>query len=70
MLVLFAQIIKDSKKMVQMDGDISKRPLRLASSFGKMLYVRNNSNDTNKAMHVIVGSAKWEAGLLNDIEQF
>ena len=35
-----------------------------------MLYVRNNNNETNKAMHIINESAKWEAGLLKDIDEF
>ena len=54
------QISKYTPKMVLMDGDISQRSLRFASSFGKMLYVRNNNNETNKEMHVINDPAKWE----------
>ena len=53
----FTQIIKYTPKMVLMDGDISQRSLRFASSFGKMLYVRHNNNVTNKEMHVINDSA-------------
>ena len=54
------QISKYTPKMVLMDGDISQRSLRFASSFGKMLYVRNNNDETNKDMHVFYDPAKWE----------
>ena len=64
------QISKYTPKMVLMDGDISKRSLRFASSFGKMLYVRNNNNDTNKEMHVINDPAKWEYEMYKDIDKF
>ena len=43
------QMIKYTPKMVLMDGDISQRSLRFASSFGKLLYVRNNSNEWQTA---------------------
>ena len=51
-----------------MDGDISQRSLRFASSFGKMLYVRN-INATNQEMHVINNPAKWEDKMYKDIEK-
>ena len=56
--------------MVLMDGDISQRSLRFASSFGKMLYVRNNNNENNKDMHVINDPAKWEDEMYKDIDKF
>ena len=56
--------------MVLMDGDISQRSLRFASSFGKMLYVRNNNNETNKEMHVTNDPANWEDEMYKDIDEF
>ena len=53
-----------------MDGDISQRSLRFASSFGKMLYVRNNNDETNKDMHVFYDPAKWEDEMYKDIDIF
>ena len=44
----FTETIKYTPEMVLIDGDISQRSLIFASSFGKMLYVRNNNNETNK----------------------
>ena len=56
--------------MVLMDGDISQRSLRFASSFGKMLYVRNNNDETNKDMHVFYDPAKWEDEMYKNIDIF
>jgi hypothetical protein len=56
--------------MVLTDGDISQRSLRFASSFGKMLYVRNNNDETNKDMHVFYDPAKWEDEMYKDIDIF
>ncbi|MFM7978504.1 MAG: hypothetical protein ACKPKO_04245 [Candidatus Fonsibacter sp.] len=53
-----------------MDGDVSQRTLRLASSYGNMIYVNNNNNETNNIMNIIKEPAKWEAGLLKDIDEF
>jgi len=64
----FTQIIKYTTKKVLMDGYIIQISLRFASSFGKMLYVRNNNNETNKEMHVINNPAKWEGEMYKDIE--
>ena len=66
----FNEIMKHSKKIVLMDGDISQRSLRLDSSYGGMLYVRRFNNETNKATDIINGPATWEAGLLKDIDEF
>ena len=33
-------------------------------------YVRNNSNAANITMNIIQDPANWEAGLLNDIDEF
>ena len=66
----FTQIIHHTFEVVLMDGDISQRSLRFAASFGKMLYERNNSNETTNAMTVINDPAKWEDGLRKDIDTF
>ena len=66
----FTQIIHHTFEVVLMDGDISQRSLRFAASFGKMLYERNNSNETTYAMTVINDPAKWEDGLHKDIDKF
>ncbi|MFM7989735.1 MAG: hypothetical protein ACKPKO_61525, partial [Candidatus Fonsibacter sp.] len=66
----FNEIMKHAKKVVLMDGDVSQRTLRLASSYGNMICVRNNNNETNNIMNIIKDPAKLEAGLLKDIDEF
>ena len=53
-----------------MDCDMSQRLLSFASSFGKMLYVRNNNNETNQEMHVTNDPAIWEDEMYKDIDEF
>ena len=60
MLYFFTLIIKYTPNMVLMDGDRNQRSLRFASWFGKMLYVNDNSKNTNNEMHVIHDPAKCE----------
>jgi len=66
----FDEILKHSKKLVLMDGDVSERSLGFASSYGSMVYVNNLNNETNKSLNVICDRTKWEATLHKDIETF
>ena len=66
----FTETIKYTPEMVLIDGDISQRSLIFASSFGKMLYVRNNNNETNQEMHVTNDPAIWEDEMYKDIDEF
>ena len=66
----FDQILKHSKKLVLMDGDVSERTLGFASSYGSMTYVNNKNNETSKSMNIICDRTKWEATLHKDLETF
>ena len=66
----FDELLKHSKKMVLMDGDMSERSLSFASSYGEMDYVRNDNNETNKSLNIICDATKWERQLHGDIERF
>ena len=35
-----------------------------------MIYINNKNNETNNTMHIFKDNAKWEAGLLHDIDSF
>ena len=63
-------IVKHSKKIVLMDSDASQRTLRLASSYGSMLYVRQNNNEANNTMHICHDAAASAEGLLKAIDEF
>ena len=62
----FSGIMKHSKKLIMMDGDISSRTFRLASLFGQMVYVNNNNNEINKGMQIVVDHAKWNHDMHKD----
>ena len=66
----FNEILKHSKKLVLMDGDMSERSLGFASSYGSMVYVNNKNNETNKSINIVCDRTKWEQGLHKDIETF
>jgi hypothetical protein len=46
-------ILKHSKKLIFMDGDMSQRSLGFASSYGRIVYVNNKNNETNKSINLI-----------------
>jgi len=54
----FDEILKHSKKLVLMDGDVSERSLGFASSYGSMVYVNNLNNETNKSLNIICDRTK------------
>ena len=53
-----------------MHGDVSQKTLRFAGHYGRMIYINNKNNETNNTMHIFKDNAKWEAGLLHDIDSF
>ena len=64
----FDELLKASRKVVMMDGDMSQRSLNFASSYRSLDYVRNDNNETNKSLNIICD--KWEKQLRRDIESF
>ena len=64
----FDEILKHSKKLVLMDGDVSERSLGFASSYGSTVFVSNQNNEANKSLNIICDRTKWEATLHMDIE--
>ncbi len=68
--MFFDELLKQSDKMILLDGDVSQRSLNLASSYGDMIYVNNTNNESNKRLNLICNTVKWEAKLHKDIEDF
>ena len=66
----FDKLLKHTKKMVLMDGDISGRTLSFASSYGCMKYVNNVNCEGNKVFNLICDTIKWEMQLQDDLERF
>ena len=51
---LFNEIMKHSRRIVLMDGNISQQSLNLDSKYAHMIYVRNNSNEASKTTTIII----------------
>ena len=62
----FDMILKHSKKLAPMDGDVSERTWNFASSYGEMDYARNENNETNKSIKLICDPIKCERQLHAD----
>ena len=63
-------ILKHSKKLVLMDGDVSARTLSFTSSYGQMSYINNINNESNRSINLICDPSRWEAQLHADPERF
>ena len=66
----FDELLKHSKNMVLMDGDVSCRSLSFASSYGKMVNIDNANNEQNKVFNLICDKMKREQQLHDDIDKF
>ena len=67
---LFDELLKHSKKLIMMDGDVSERTLNFASSYGDMTYIKNINNESNRSINLICNRAKWDMQLKDDLERF
>jgi hypothetical protein len=67
---LFDELLKHSKKLIMMDGDVSERTLNFASSYGEMTYIKNINNESNRSINLICNRAKWDMQLKDDLERF
>jgi hypothetical protein len=54
----FDEILKHSNKLVLMDGDISKRSLSFAKSYGEMTYIKNDNTEGKQDLHLTQDEAK------------
>ena len=66
----FDELLKHSKKMVLMDGDVSGRTLSFASSYGNMTYINNVNYEGNKTLNLICDTIRWETQLADDLDRF
>jgi hypothetical protein len=64
------ELLKHTKKVVMMDGDVSERTLSFAKSYGYLTYVQNTNNETNKSIHIVRDQGKWETQLHSDLKRF
>jgi hypothetical protein len=46
------KLLKESGKLIALDGDISNRSLSFIDSFGNFKYIVNNNQENNKSFRV------------------
>ena len=66
----FKELVKHAQTILLMDGDISQRSLKLASSYGQIMYVHNNKNETNTTMRINKDATTFDKALLDNIAEF
>ena len=49
----FDDLLRQCGNIVLMDGDVSNRTLSFASSYGQMVYIKNNSSETNNKINIV-----------------
>ena len=66
----FDELLKHSSKMLLMDGDISKRSLSFASSYGEMTYISNTNTESKKHFNLMLDETQWHTQLVADLNKF
>ena len=66
----FDALLKLSRKVVCLDGDMSNRALSFMSTFGPFRYIKNNYQDTSKTLRIMQDQAKWDDNMRADIARF
>ena len=66
----FDALLKLSRKVVCLDGDMSNRALSFMSTFGPFRYIKNNYQDTSKTLRIMLDQAKWDDNMRADIARF
>ena len=63
----FDELLKHTKKLVLLDGDMSQRSLSFACSYGELTYISNTNTEGNKTFNLMLDDAKWKKQLNEDI---
>ena len=63
----FDELLKHSKKLVLLDGDMSQRCLSFAASYGELTYINNTNTEGNKTFNLVLDKTKWQKQLNEDI---
>ena len=64
------ELLKHSKKVLLMDGDISERSLSFASSYGEMTYISNTNTEGKKHFNLMVDEVQWHTQLVADLNRY
>jgi len=67
---LFDELLKHSKRVVFLDGDMSNRSLDFARSYGELAYIKNTNKDGGKVLNIIQTEAQWNEQLYTDLDKY
>jgi hypothetical protein len=66
----FDALLKHSKKVVFLDGDMSEKSLKLGASYGDLTYIKNINAGPPKTLNIIQTEKQWETQFYNDLDRF
>jgi hypothetical protein len=66
----FDELLRSSKKVVLMDGDISNRSLSFVSHYGDLTYIKNTNTEGKRNFVLKLNEIAWKTKLNGDLERF
>jgi len=66
----FDELLKHSRKVVLMDGDVSRRSLSFAKTYGEPTYIKNTNADGQKTLNLMLDEGMWRTQLHGDLERY
>ena len=66
----FDALLKHSKKVVFLDGDMSEKSLKLGASYEDLTYIKNINTGPPKTLNIIQTEKQWETQFYNDLDRF
>jgi len=66
----FDAILRQCKKVLFMDGDVSERSLSFAKNYGEMTYIKNKNIQGNRVINLILNEEQFEDQLREDLTNF
>jgi hypothetical protein len=66
----FDELLKHSRKVVLMDGDVSRRSLSFAKTYGELTYIKNTNADGQKTLNLMLDEGMWRTQLHGDLERY
>ena len=66
----FDELLRHSRKLVLMDGDVSQRSLSFARCYGSTTYIKNTNAGGRKVFNLMLDEGRWEERLYEDLDRF
>ena len=66
----FDAILRQCKKVLFMDGDVSERSLSFAKNYGDLTYIKNKNIQGNRVINLFLNEEQFEDQLREDLNKF